>query len=188
MCNGTVALEITIRALGMSGEVIVPSLTFVATAHALQWQAITPVFCDISPESLTIDARRIEELITPRTTGIIGVHLFGRPCDVQSLMEIAHRRRLLLMFDASHAFGCSYNGRMIGGFGEAEVFSFHEVPSEGVQIGERRCILSGNVSTHRAEPRSERGGHRHGEAEHRTGCRVKPNMGAPGDGPAKPNA
>lgn len=125
MCNGTVALEITIRALSMSGEVLVPSLTFVATAHALQWQAITPVFCDIAPETLTIDPRRIEELITPRTTGIIGVHLFGRPCDVESLTEIAHRRRLLLMFDASHAFGCSYNGEMIGGFGEAEVFSFH---------------------------------------------------------------
>lgn len=125
MCNATVALEITIRALGLAGEVIVPSMTFIATAHALQWQEITPVFCDIDPASLCLDPGRVEELITPRTTGIIGVHLFGRPCDVNALQEIAERRGLKLMFDAAHAFGCSKGGYMIGGFGNAEVFSFH---------------------------------------------------------------
>ena len=125
MCNGTVALEIAIRGLGLSGEVIVPSLTFIATAHALQWQEITPVFCDIDPKSLNIDARRVEELITPRTTGIIGVHLWGRACDVGALSELARRHHLKLLFDAAHAFGCSYMGRMIGSFGDAEVFSFH---------------------------------------------------------------
>jgi dTDP-4-amino-4,6-dideoxygalactose transaminase len=125
MCNGTVALEIAIRALGMSGEVIVPSLTFVATAHALQWQQIKPVFCDIEPVSCTIDAARIEELITPDTTGIIGVHLWGRPCDVDALRDIADRHQLKLLYDAAHALGCSKAGKMIGGFGDAEVFSFH---------------------------------------------------------------
>lgn len=125
MCNATVGLEIAIRAAGLTGEVIVPSMTFIATAHALQWQEITPVFCDVDPESHNIDPRRVEEMITPRTTGIIGVHLWGRPCDVKSLAEIARRRNLKLLYDAAHAFGCSYQGHMIGSFGDAEIFSFH---------------------------------------------------------------
>jgi dTDP-4-amino-4,6-dideoxygalactose transaminase len=125
MCNGTVALEIAIRAVGLTGEVIIPSMTFIATAHALQWQEITPVFCDIDPRTYNIDPGCIEELITPRTTGVIGVHLWGRPCDVESLAEIAQRRNLKLLFDAAHAFGCSYKGQMIGSFSDAEIFSFH---------------------------------------------------------------
>jgi dTDP-4-amino-4,6-dideoxygalactose transaminase len=124
-CNGTVALELAIRALGLTGEVIVPSFTFIATAHALQWQEITPVFCDIDPQNHTINPFRIESLITPRTTGIIGVHVWGQPCDVEALTKIAIRHNLKLMFDAAHAFGCSHQGTMIGNFGEAEVFSFH---------------------------------------------------------------
>jgi dTDP-4-amino-4,6-dideoxygalactose transaminase len=125
MCNGTTALEIAIRAAGLGGEVIVPAFTFVATAHALQWQAITPVFCDIRPDDHNIDPEKVEELITARTTGIIGVHLWGRPCDVEALTEIAARHRIALLFDAAQAFSCSRQGRPVGGFGDAEVFSFH---------------------------------------------------------------
>lgn len=125
MCNATVALEIAIRAAEMKGEVIVPAFTFIATAHALQWQEITPVFCDIDPVTHNLDPARVEELITPKTTGIIGVHVWGRPCNVEALTEIAERRNLKLMFDSAHAFGCSHRGKMIGGFGLAEVFSFH---------------------------------------------------------------
>jgi dTDP-4-amino-4,6-dideoxygalactose transaminase len=125
MCNGTVALEIAFRAAGLNGEVIVPSFTFIATAHALRWQEITPVFCDIDPRTHNIDPRQVEQMITPRTTGIVGVHVWGRPCDVEALTEIAHRHNLKLLFDAAHAFGCSYKGGMIGNFGDAEVFSFH---------------------------------------------------------------
>jgi dTDP-4-amino-4,6-dideoxygalactose transaminase len=125
MCNGTVALEIAARALDLTGEVIVPTFTFVATPHALQWQGITPVFCDIDPDNYCIDTNRMEDLITPRTTGIVGVHLWGRPCDVDGLTEIAGRRNLKLLFDAAHAFGCTYKGRSVGGFGNCEVFSFH---------------------------------------------------------------
>lgn len=125
MCNGTVALEIAIRALELTGEVIVPSMTFVATAHALQWQQITPVFCDIQPDSFNIDPDQVEEVITERTTGIVGVHLWGRPCDVDRLAEIASRRRVKLIYDAAHAFHSASRGRMIGNFGDAEVFSFH---------------------------------------------------------------
>jgi len=125
VCNATVGLEIAIRAAGLSGEVIVPSFTFIATAHALEWQEITPVFCDIDPATHNIDPRRVEEAITPRTTGILGVHLWGRPCDVDALTEIARRHDLRLIFDAAHAFRCSHGGHMIGNFGDAEVFSFH---------------------------------------------------------------
>ncbi len=125
MCNATVALEIAIRAMGMKGEVIVPSMTFIATAHALQWQEITPVFCDIDPITHNLDPKQVEKMITPRTTGIIGVHLWGRPCEVDALEEIAERRNLKLLFDAAHAFACSYKGRMVGSFGDAEVLSFH---------------------------------------------------------------
>lgn len=125
MCNGTVALEIAIRALGMEGEVIVPSFTFIATAHALQWQGITPVFCDIDQRTHTIDPKKVEEMITPRTTGIIPVHTWGRVADIEALSALAARRGLKLLFDSSHAVGCSYRGRMIGSFGDAEVFSFH---------------------------------------------------------------
>ena len=125
MSNGTVALEITIRALGLTGEVIIPSFTFIATAHALQWQEITPVFCDIDSQTYNINPCQVEHLITPRTTGIIGVHLWGRPCDVDALIDIAQRYNLKLLFDSAHAFGCSHQGQMIGNFGDAEVFSFH---------------------------------------------------------------
>jgi dTDP-4-amino-4,6-dideoxygalactose transaminase len=125
MCNATVALEITVRALALTGEVIVPSMTFIATAHALFWQHLTPVFCDIETDSFTLDPDRIEELVTPSTSAILGVHLWGRPCRIDKLVELAQKYDLELIFDAAHAFGCSWNGRMIGGFGVAEVFSFH---------------------------------------------------------------
>jgi dTDP-4-amino-4,6-dideoxygalactose transaminase len=125
MCNGTIALEIAIRALGLSGEVIVPSWTFVATAHALYWQGITPVFADIDPETHNLDPDAVRRMITPRTTGIIGVHLWGRAAPIDRLQAIADEHGLKLMFDAAHAFGSTYKGQKIGRFGKCEVFSFH---------------------------------------------------------------
>jgi len=125
ICNATVALEIAIRALGMTGEVIVPSFTFIATPHSLQWQQITPVFCDVDPQTHCLDPRKVESLITPKTSGIIGVHIWGTPCAIEELTEICQRRNLRLLFDAAHAFGCSFGETMIGNFGDAEVFSFH---------------------------------------------------------------
>lgn len=125
VCNATIGLEIAIRAADLRGEVIVPAYTFVATAHALQWQEITPVFADMDPATHNLDPARVERHITPRTTAILATHVWGRPCPVEALAEIAARRGLKLMFDAAHAFGCSHRGRMIGGFGLAEVFSFH---------------------------------------------------------------
>ncbi|MBL8492566.1 MAG: DegT/DnrJ/EryC1/StrS family aminotransferase [Rhodocyclaceae bacterium] len=125
MCNGTIALEIAIRALELKGEVIVPSYTFIATAHALAWQEITPVFADVLPGTHGLDPAAVERMITPRTTGIIGVHLWGHPCDTDGLEELARARGLEIMYDASHAFAVGHRGRMIGSFGRCEVFSFH---------------------------------------------------------------
>lgn len=125
MCNGTVALEIAIRALELEGEVILPSYTFIATAHAIFWQGLTPVFADINPTTHNLDPDAVRRMITPKTSGIVGVHLWGRGADVSGLQEIADEHGLKLMFDAAHAFGCSYQGKMIGNFGACEVFSFH---------------------------------------------------------------
>ena len=125
VCNATIGLELTIRALNLTGEVIVPSFTFIATAHALKWQEINPVFCDIDPKTHNIDPEKVEDLITPFTRGIVGVHVWGRPCAMEALIDIARKQQLKLVFDAAHAFGCSHNGTMIGNFGDAEVFSFH---------------------------------------------------------------
>jgi dTDP-4-amino-4,6-dideoxygalactose transaminase len=123
--SGTTALSLLARAAKLTGEVIVPSFTFVATAHALDWLGIVPVFCDIDADTWTLDASACEAAIGPSTSAIIGVHTFGRPCDVEALRVVADRHNLPLFFDAAHAFGCSHDGREIGSFGAAEVFSFH---------------------------------------------------------------
>ncbi len=125
MCNGTVALEIAIRALGLNGEVVVPAYTFVATAHALYWQGITPVFADIDPVTHNLDPEAVRRAITDRTTGIMGVHLWGRCAPVIELQELANEHGFGLLFDAAHAFGCSNSGTMVGNFGDCEVLSFH---------------------------------------------------------------
>ena len=123
--NGTIALEIAAKASGLVGEVIMPSMTFAATPHAFQWQGMTPIFCDITPYPHNIDPTQVEALITPQTTAVVGVHLWGMPCNVAALTEIAQRHNLRLIFDAAHAFGCTHNGRFIGNYGDAEIFSFH---------------------------------------------------------------
>jgi len=125
MCNATIALEIAAKALDLKGEVIIPSMTFIATAHALQMQGIKPVFADIDRNTYNLDPVAVERMITPETTGIMGVHVYSRSCDIERLQAVADKHGIKLMFDAAHAFGCSYKGQMIGNFGECEVFSFH---------------------------------------------------------------
>ncbi|MDP3716214.1 MAG: DegT/DnrJ/EryC1/StrS family aminotransferase [Acidobacteriota bacterium] len=123
--NGTIALLAAVRALGMRGEVITTPFTFPATPHAISWSGATPVFCDIDPVTMNLDPAKVEELITPRTTGILAVHVYGIPCDVYALQAIANRRGLKLVYDAAHAFGTKINGVGIGNFGDASMFSFH---------------------------------------------------------------
>ena len=142
VCNATVGLELATRALGMSGEVIVPSFTFIATAHALQWQETSPVFADIRKHDHNIDPLAIEALITEKTSGILAVHCWGRPVDIEALNVVAKRHNLKLLFDASHAFACDYHGQPVGGFGEAEVFSFHA--TKFINALEGGCISTNN--------------------------------------------
>ncbi len=123
--NGTLALQIGLQGMGISGEVITTPFTFVATAHSLFWNKIRPVFVDIEPDYYTIDPGAVEAAITPWTTAILGVHVYGFPCRLQSLADIARRHDLTLIYDAAHAFGVDIAGRPICHFGDMSMFSFH---------------------------------------------------------------
>jgi len=123
--NGTIALIVACQALRLSGEVITTPFTFPATAHVLQWNNITPVFADIEPDGLNIDPQAIEPLVTSRTSGILGVHVYGIPCQVDAIDRIARYFGLKVVYDAAHAFGACIGGRPIGLFGDATMFSFH---------------------------------------------------------------
>lgn len=123
--SATRGIEILARALNITGKVIVPSFTFVATANALKWVGLEPVFCDVDPITHNLDPARVEELLDQTIGAIMGVHLWGRACDVDALAALARRAGCPLIFDAAHAFGCAHKGRPVGGFGNAEVFSFH---------------------------------------------------------------
>ncbi|MCU1280852.1 MAG: dTDP-4-dehydro-6-deoxyglucose aminotransferase [bacterium] len=125
VCNGTVALDLALRALGLDGEVIVPSFTFVASAHAITWAGLKARFADVDERTHNLDPARVAEAIGPRTSAILGVHLWGRPCAVDALEELASARKLKLVFDSAHALGASYRGRPVGSFGDCEIFSFH---------------------------------------------------------------
>ncbi|MHB8773434.1 MAG: DegT/DnrJ/EryC1/StrS family aminotransferase [Syntrophales bacterium] len=125
VCNATVAQILLMKALELKGEVIVPSFTFIATAHSCLWQDLDVVFCDISPDTLMIDPKKVENLITPQTCAVIGVHLFGNICDVESLTTICAHYGLRLIFDAAHAFNCSLGDIPVGSFGDGEFLSFH---------------------------------------------------------------
>jgi dTDP-4-amino-4,6-dideoxygalactose transaminase len=124
-CNGTLALQLACQALRLSGEVITTPFTFAATPHVLYWNRITPVFCDIDPHTFNIDPDRIESMITPNTTAILPVHVFGYPCDTQSIREIADRYGLRVIYDAAHSFGVEIKGEKVGNFGDISMFSFH---------------------------------------------------------------
>lgn len=123
--NGHLALELTLQALHLSGEVITTPYTFVSTTHAITRNGLTPVFCDISPDTYTIDTDKIEELITNKTTAIIPVHVYGKICDVEKIETIANKHHLKVLYDAAHAFNETYNGKNVAEFGDASMFSFH---------------------------------------------------------------
>ena len=123
--NGTLALLLGLKALGLQGEVITTPFTFPATVQALDWNQLTPVFCDIDPVTLNIDAEKIEDLITERTSAILAVHVFGNPCDVNRIQEIADRHKLKVIYDGAHAFGTRINNLPVSSFGDMTMFSFH---------------------------------------------------------------
>ncbi|MFN3555776.1 MAG: DegT/DnrJ/EryC1/StrS family aminotransferase [Bacteroidales bacterium] len=123
--NGTLALVTALQALKLSGEVITTPFSFVATTHALWWNNIQPVFVDIEPDTFTLDPDKIEAAITPRTTGILPVHVYGYPCKVERIAEIARRYGLKVLYDAAHTFGAKYNEQHLCSFGDMSILSFH---------------------------------------------------------------
>jgi len=123
--NGTLALQIALQGMGISGEVITTPFTFVATTHTLFWNKIRPVFVDIEPEYYTLDPEKVEAAITPWTTAILAVHVYGHPCKLKALADIARRHNLKLIYDAAHAFGMKVGNTSIAHFGDLSMFSFH---------------------------------------------------------------
>lgn len=123
--NGHMALELAVQALGLKGEVITTPFTFTSTTHAIVRNGLTPVFCDIRPDDYTIDADKIEELITEKTTAILPVHVYGHMCDVEKIQHIADRYHLKVIYDAAHSFGVRFGEKPVGSFGDVSMFSFH---------------------------------------------------------------
>ncbi len=144
-CNGTLALQLCVQGLRLSGEVITTPFTFPATAHVLYWNNITPVFCDVDPDTYNMDPEYIESLISPQTTGILAVHVFGNPCDMGQIERIADYHGLKIIYDAAHAFGTKMNNKPIGNFGDASMFSFHATKTFNTLEGGAVTCSDGNL-------------------------------------------
>lgn len=123
--NGTVAIQLVMKALNISGEVITTPFSYVATTTSILWENCKPVFCDIDPETFCMDAGKIEGLVTSRTTAILATHVYGIPCDVEKINKIAEKHNLKVIYDAAHAFGVKYKGKSILNYGDASTCSFH---------------------------------------------------------------
>lgn len=152
-CNGTLALQIVLRALGVAGEVVLPSLTFVATAHAVAWERLTPVFADVEPGTLCMGPEQAAAQLGPDSGALLGVHLWGRCADVAGLERLGHERELPLIFDAAHALGSVLDGRPLSGYGDAAILSFHATKIantfEGGAIVTRSAELAQRATTMR---------------------------------------
>ena len=125
LTNGHMAIELSLQAMDLKGEVITTPFTFASTTHAIVRCGLKPVFCDIDPVTYTIDPSQIENLITERTCAILPVHVYGNVCDVEEIEKIASKHGLRVLYDAAHTFGETYKGKGIGNFGDASCFSFH---------------------------------------------------------------
>lgn len=139
----TSGLMMVLRALGLSGEVIVPSFTFFATGHAILWNGLTPVFANSELDTWNVSPEDIERKITQKTSAILAVHMYGNPCDVSALEDLAERHHLKLIFDAAHGFGSAYRGKAVGSFGDAEVFSLS--PTKLLVAGEGGLVTTNDA-------------------------------------------
>jgi dTDP-4-amino-4,6-dideoxygalactose transaminase len=144
----TSGLMMVLRALGLAGEIIVPSFTFFATGHAVLWNGLRPVFADCDAETWNVNPSDIERKITDRTSAILAVHLYGNPCEVEALEQLASRHNLRLIFDAAHAFGSRHRDRPLGGFGDAEIFSLS--PTKLLVAGEGGLVTTNDATLAKA--------------------------------------
>lgn len=125
LTNGTIAIQIAIKALGLKGEIITTPFSYVATSSSIVWEGCTPVFADIDSRTLNIDPVKVEAAITPKTTAILATHVYGNPCDIDALQAIATKHKLKIIYDAAHAFGTLYKGKSVFEFGDVSTASFH---------------------------------------------------------------
>ncbi|MFC2083777.1 DegT/DnrJ/EryC1/StrS family aminotransferase [Bacteroidota bacterium] len=146
VCNATSGLMIALKSMQLKGSVIVPSFTFSATIHALVWNGLEPIFADIDPDTFNLDPRSVEEVLSRKVSAVMAVHMFGNPCDIDSLSALADGNKIQLLFDSAHAFGSRYRDKLIGCFGDAEVFSFHATKicpiGEGGAVTTRKVTLA----------------------------------------------
>jgi dTDP-4-amino-4,6-dideoxygalactose transaminase len=158
--SGTSGLMLILRVSALTGDVVIPSFTFAATAHVVEWNGLRPVFADVDPETLLLSPEAVRRAVTTHTSAILGTHTYGTPCDAEGLWEVAQSAGAKLFFDAAHAFGSQHNGKRVGGFGDAEVFSLS--PTK-VLVASEGGIIATNDET---------------LAE---GCRIGRDYGNPGD-------
>ncbi len=160
--NGTIALQLAIRALGITeGEIITSPFSYVATASAILWERCRPVFVDIEPESLCIDASKIEAAITDKTKAIMPVHVYGHPCDVEKIEAIAQKHHLKVIYDGAHAFGSEYNGKSLLNYGDISVSSFHSTkPFHTIEGG---CLIARDNEVNKKIELMKRFGHDYDE-------------------------
>ena len=169
--NGTLPIQIAIKAMGLSGEVITTPFSYVATTSAIVWENCTPVFVDIDPEYLTIDESKIEAAITDKTSAILATHVFGNPCNVEVIAQIAKKHNLKVIYDAAHCFGVEYKGQSIFNYGDISTCSFHA--TKIFHTGEGGCWITNNEELQQKMQYMHNFGHNGPEDFHGLGINAK---------------
>src|SRR5690554_5733679 len=169
--NGTLPLQIAIKALSLKGEIITTPFSYVATTSSIVWEGCEPIFVDIHPEYLTIDETKIEAAITPKTTGIIATHVFGSPCAIEEIEKIAKKHNLKVIYDAAHCFGVTYKGKSIFEYGDVSTCSFHA--TKLFHTGEGGALFSNNEELYRKLFYHHNFGHKGKEAFEGLGINAK---------------
>ncbi|WP_452227712.1 DegT/DnrJ/EryC1/StrS family aminotransferase [Lacinutrix sp. MEBiC02404] len=169
--NGTLPLQIAIKALGLKGEIITTPFSYVATTSSIVWEGCTPVFVDIHPEYLTIDETKIEAAITPNTSAILATHVFGNPCHVEAIKTIAKKHNLKVIYDAAHCFGVSYKEESVFNYGDVSTCSFHA--TKLFHTGEGGAMFANNNQLHEKLFHNHNFGHDGHENFHTVGINAK---------------
>lgn len=169
--NGTLPIQIAIKAMGLSGELITTPFSYVATTSAIVWEKCTPVFVDIDPEHLTIDEKKIEAAITDKTTAILATHVFGNPCNLEIIAQIAKKYNLKVIYDAAHCFGVEYKGQSIFNYGDISTCSFHA--TKIFHTGEGGCWITNNEELQKKMYFMHNFGHNGPENFHGVGINAK---------------
>jgi dTDP-4-amino-4,6-dideoxygalactose transaminase len=169
--NGTLPLQIAIKAMGLKGEIITTPFSYIASSSSIFWENCTPVYADIDPEYLTIDETKIEEKITHKTSAILATHVFGNPCHVEEIEKIAQKYHLKVIYDAAHCFAVKYKGKSIFNYGDVSTCSFHA--TKIFHTGEGGCMITNNKALHEKLFYHHNFGHNGPEEFHGLGINAK---------------